>query len=85
MKTISAVEARTNLGRILNIVSLTHADIIIERAGKQIARLTSVEEPAPRGSSGKLDWRKARGLGKAAWRRINDVDAYLKKERDQWR
>ena len=85
MKTISAVEARTNLGRILNIVSLTHADIIIERAGKQIARLTSVEEPAPRGSSGKLDWRKARGLGKAAWRRNNEVDAYLKKERDQWR
>jgi prevent-host-death family protein len=84
MKTISAVEARTNLGRILNIVSLTHADIIIERAGKQIARLTSVDEPAASRSSGKLDWRKARGLGKSVWRRVNNVEAYIQKERDQW-
>lgn len=84
MKTISAVEARTNLGRILNIVSLTHADIIIERAGKKIARLTSVDEPASPRSPGKLDWRKARGLGKSVWRRVNSVEAYIQKERDQW-
>jgi len=84
MKTISAVEARTNLGRILNIVSLTHADIIIERAGKQIARLTSVDESASLRSPGKLDWRKARGLGKSVWRRVHSVEAYIQKERDQW-
>jgi len=84
MKTISAVEARTNLGRILNIVSLTHTDIIIERAGKQIARLTSVDEPASSHLPGRLDWRKARGLGKSTWRRVN-VEAYLQKERDQWK
>lgn len=41
--TVSAVKARQNLGELLNIVSLRHEDVIIERAGKKIARLTSVE------------------------------------------
>ena len=84
MKTISAMEARTNLGRILNIVSLTHTDIVIERAGKQIARLTSLDGLTSPHSSGKLDLRKARGLGKSVWRRVNNVEAYIQKERDQW-
>lgn len=42
--TVSAVKARQNLGELLNIVSIKHEDVIIERAGKKIARLTSVEE-----------------------------------------
>lgn len=41
--TVSAVKARQNLGELLNIVSIKHEDVIIERAGKKIARLTSVE------------------------------------------
>jgi prevent-host-death family protein len=41
--TVSAVKARQNLGELLNIVSIRHEDVIIERAGKKIARLTSVE------------------------------------------
>ena len=84
MKTISAVEARTNLGRILNIVSLTHTDVVIERAGKKIARLTSVDGFASPSSTGKLDLRKARGMGKSVWRGVNNVEAYIQKERDQW-
>ena len=39
--TVSAVKARQNLGELLNIVSLRHEDVIIERAGKKIARLTA--------------------------------------------
>jgi hypothetical protein len=42
--TVSAVKARQNLGELLNIVSIKHEDVIIERAGKKIARLTCVEE-----------------------------------------
>ena len=42
--TVSAVKARQNLGELLNIVSLRHEDVIIERAGKKIARLTSVDD-----------------------------------------
>jgi len=42
--TVSAVKARQNLGELLNIVSLRHEDVIIERAGKKIARLTTLEE-----------------------------------------
>jgi len=41
--TVSAVKARQNLGELLNIVSIKHEDVIIERAGKKVARLTSVE------------------------------------------
>ncbi len=49
MKAISAVEARANFGRLLNIVSLTHTDVVIERAGKPIARLTFADRSvAPR-------------------------------------
>lgn len=42
-KVTSAVDARRNLGQLLNTVSLTQEDVIIERAGKPIARLTSCE------------------------------------------
>ena len=78
----SAVEARRNLGQLLNIVSLTNEDVIIARAGKPIARLTSCEGDS-RGASGKLDLRRAQGLGRDLWRRV-DSDAYLAQERDAW-
>ncbi len=42
--TVSAVKARQNLGELLNIVSIRHEDVIIERAGKKIARLTAIEK-----------------------------------------
>ena len=58
-KVTSAVDARRNLGQLLNTVSLTQEDVIIERAGKPIARLTSCET-TPASSEGKLDLRRAR-------------------------
>lgn len=81
-ETVSAVEARQKLGEILNKVALLKKEIIIERAGKKIACLSPVEKAKPR-PRGKLDFRKAAGLGKAVWKDI-DVDAYLRKERDEW-
>ena len=81
-KSVSAVEARQKLGEILNRVALRHEEIIIERAGKQIARLSPMENEAPR-PKGKLDFRKAAGLGKEVWKDI-DVDQYLRRERDEW-
>ncbi len=42
--TVSAVKARQNLGELLNLVSIKHEEVIIERAGKKIARLTAIEE-----------------------------------------
>ena len=42
--TVSAVKARQNLGELLNLVSIKHEEVIIERAGKKIARLTSIDE-----------------------------------------
>ena len=64
-QSISAVEARQKLGEILNRVALRREEIIIERAGKKIARLSPIDNDVPR-SSGKLDFRKAAGLGKAS-------------------
>jgi len=44
--TVTAVKARQNLGELLNLVSIKHEEIIIERAGKKIARLTFIDEGA---------------------------------------
>ena len=81
-ETVTAVEARQKLGELLNKVALMRKEIIIERAGKKIARLTPIGENVlqPRG---KLDFRKAAGLGKEVWKDI-DVDVYLQRERDEW-
>jgi prevent-host-death family protein len=81
-QSVSAVEARQKLGEILNRVALRREEIIIERAGKQIARLSPIESEAPR-PKGKLDFRKAAGLGKEIWKDV-DVDVYLRRERDEW-
>ncbi|MFA6174201.1 MAG: hypothetical protein WC334_07910 [Kiritimatiellales bacterium] len=44
--TVTAVKARQNLGELLNLVSIKHEEVIIERAGKKIARLTAIDEDA---------------------------------------
>ena len=79
---ISAVEARKKFGELLNRVALRQEEIIIERAGKPLAKLSPIDEK-PASQSGKLDFRKAAGLGRDMWRAI-DVDAYLKQGRDSW-
>jgi prevent-host-death family protein len=81
-QTVTAVEARQKLGEILNRVALRQEEIIIERAGKKIARLLPIENEVSR-SRGKLDFRKAAGLGKEIWQDV-DVDTYLRQERDEW-
>ena len=79
---VSAVEARQKLGEILNRVALLREEIIIERAGRKIARLSPIDHKDTR-PSGRLDFRKAAGLGKEIWKDI-DVDEYLRRERDEW-
>ena len=81
-KSISAVEARQKLGELLNRVNLLNEEIIIERAGKKIARLSPSKKMTGR-SRGKLDFRNAAGLGKEIWEKI-DVESYIQKEREEW-
>lgn len=81
-RSVSAVEARQKLGEILNRVALRQEEIIIERAGKKIARLSPIDDEVSR-PQGKLDFRKAAGLGKEIWQEL-DVDDYLRRERSQW-
>ena len=63
-KTVTAMEARQNFGNLLNQVSLAGEDIVIERAGKPLARLVNVDSP-DRG--GKLDFRDIGKLPNDIW------------------
>ena len=81
---VSAVDARKNLGHLLNLVSLTHEQVIIERAGKKMAVLTEYnDKPETSAPKRKLDIRDIRGLGKEIWHTV-DVDEYIRNERDSW-
>jgi len=82
MEKVSALEARKNLGRLLNIVLLKKEDVIIERSGKPVAKLTSIESEKT-STSGRRDFRKMRGVGKEIWKKVSTHD-YISRERDQW-
>ncbi len=62
-KIVSAMEMRQNFGNLLNQVALTNEEIIIERAGKPLARLTNVREK----ESEKLDFRDIGKLPSHIW------------------
>ena len=75
VKTVTAVKARQNLGDLLNRVAIANEEIIIQRAGKKVARLVSCEEKIVT-ASGRLDFRTSAGLGQDLWTTM-DVDEYL--------
>jgi prevent-host-death family protein len=62
-KVVSAMEVRQNFGSLLNQVSLKDEEIVIERAGKPLARLVSVNAPA----AGLLDFRDIGKLPNQIW------------------
>ncbi len=82
--TISAVNARRTFGELLNKVMIANEEIIIERAGKKVAKLVNCNKKTEKSSNeGKLDLRNSAGLGKQLWKKI-DVDKYIQKERSSW-
>lgn len=84
MTVVSAVEARRTMGKLLNIVLLRHEDVVIERDGKPIARLTTCDDlPGASPSSLQLDIRSARGLGRELWKKTT-VPQYIEEERSSW-
>ena len=58
------MEARQNFGNLLNQVSLKNEEIVIERAGKPLARLVSVGSGAANSS---LDFRDIGKLPNTIW------------------
>ena len=62
-KVVSAMEVRQNFGLMLNQVSLKDEEIVIERAGKPLARLVSVDAP----TAGLLDFRDIGKLPNQIW------------------
>lgn len=83
MTTVTALEARRRLGQLLNIVSIKHEDILIERAGKPIARLCPCDSNE-KARSGMHSFLNARGLGKEIWANV-DAEKYVAKEREEWK
>lgn len=63
-KTVTAMEARQNFGDLLNQVSLKQEEIVIERAGKPLARLVNVSTAS---SGGELDFRDIGKLPNSIW------------------
>ena len=81
---VSAMEARKKFGELLNRVLLMNEEIIIERSGKKIAKLTRIDNiDSKNKKEGKLDFRKAKGLGSDIWKNVN-INEYIKKERENW-
>ncbi|PWJ67656.1 prevent-host-death family protein [Fibrobacter sp. UWB15] len=62
-KVVSAMEVRQNFGSMLNQVSIKDEEIVIERAGKPLARLVSVNAP----TAGLLDFRDISKLPNQIW------------------
>ncbi|WP_295680578.1 type II toxin-antitoxin system Phd/YefM family antitoxin [uncultured Fibrobacter sp.] len=62
-KVVTAMEARQNFGSLLNQVALRDEEIVIERAGKPLARVVGVNAP----SVGRLDFRDIGKLPNAIW------------------
>jgi prevent-host-death family protein len=62
-KVVSAMEVRQNFGSMLNQVSIKDEEIVIERAGKPLARLVSVNAP----TAGLLDFRDISKLPNHIW------------------
>ena len=62
-KVVTAMEARQNFGSLLNQVALQKEEVVIERAGKPLAKLVDVDF----GMSGKLDFRDIGKLPNSIW------------------
>jgi prevent-host-death family protein len=62
-KVVTAMEARQNFGSLLNQVALQKEEVVIERAGKPLAKLVDVDS----GVSGKLDFRDIGKLPNSIW------------------
>ena len=81
-RTVSAMEARKKFGELLNRIHLRGEEIVIERAGKRIAKMIPLSQQ-PSSSLGKMDFRKAAGLGKEVWANV-DTNKYVRQERYEW-
>jgi len=75
-KTVSALKMRRNLGELLNDTYYKGEEIVIERKGKPIAKLTKLETPT---TTGKDPFLEVAG----AWRNLDveKLKALIKKSR----
>lgn len=62
-KVVSAMEVRQNFGSLLNQVALKDEEIVVERAGKPLARIVGVNASV----AGKLDFRDIGKLPNTIW------------------
>jgi prevent-host-death family protein len=86
MQTVTAMEFRRHLGAYLDEVRLKSESIILERAGKPVAMLTPVGGGSADSSAASRRLRAVRDLAgiHRGSERSNDIDGWLKRERDNW-
>lgn len=70
MRTISAYEARINFGELLNEVYYRDEEIIVERKGRPMVKISKVEKPKT-----EIDLKAFRASA-GAWKNI-DTDTFL--------
>lgn len=86
MRTIPVMEVRRHLGELLDEVRIKSESFILERAGKPIATLCPLWH---KDSNDEKQTQKLRalqdlkGLGEAT-KRSDDIDSWLKQERENW-
>lgn len=82
---IAAIDAGRRFDELLARVRTGNEVIIIEDAGREVAKLVRVESDAAQPVRRKTTMRisEARGLGKEVWAGI-DAAAYVERERATW-
>lgn len=86
MKTVSAMDVRRHLGELLDEVRLKSETVVIERAGKPIAKLCPVDQGTGESDAVSRRLRAVRELAGcyAGSSRSQGVDQWLDEERGSW-
>ena len=86
MQTVTAMEFRRHMGAYLDEVRLKSETVILERAGKPVAMLTSVRPGKSASTSASRQLRAVRELSgiHPGSERSRNIDRWLANERDDW-
>lgn len=81
-KIMSAYQARTNFGEILNMVYYQGEEILITKSGKTVAQITKPKDERI-DNKNKTDaiWKKLRAIAKMGRQNV-DLVAFVRKDRD---
>lgn len=80
-KVVSAYEARTNFGELLNLVYYQGEDIIVTKSGKRMVRITKEQDTVTNQKRADKLWKEIRAIAKKG-RQDVDLVEFIRKDRD---